>query len=181
MSVAAISAIVLLALTLCRFVFTILEGERLVTRTGPPMNRHDGLLQGDIHVLDQAGLVETAGNPENRTVGVDDVAREHRPQCYLQRIASLTGAKQVGSAYALDINHTRFEVRDRYVRRVRDVTDPRCAYEETCFYTAQREMPKAEQIATALLQIKSNPALFDRWAAQNGAFKADGQPFGPKL
>jgi hypothetical protein len=39
-------------------------------------------------------------------------------------------------------------------------------------------MPKAEQIATALLQFKNNPALFDGWAAQNGlAFKADGQVF----
>jgi hypothetical protein len=38
-------------------------------------------------------------------------------------------------------------------------------------------MPKAEQIATALLQLRNNPALFDRWAAQSGAFKADGQVF----
>jgi hypothetical protein len=39
-------------------------------------------------------------------------------------------------------------------------------------------MPKAEQIATALLQLKNNPALFDGWAAQNClAFKADGQVF----
>jgi hypothetical protein len=38
-------------------------------------------------------------------------------------------------------------------------------------------MPKAEQIATALLQLKNNPALFDGWAARNGAFKPDGQLF----
>jgi hypothetical protein len=39
-------------------------------------------------------------------------------------------------------------------------------------------MPKAEQIATVLLQLKNNPALFDRWAVQNGvAFKADSQVF----
>jgi hypothetical protein len=39
-------------------------------------------------------------------------------------------------------------------------------------------MPKSEHIATALLQLKNNPALFDGWAAQNGvAFKADGQVF----
>ena len=67
----------------------------------------------------------------------------------------------------------------RYVRRLRDLTDPKCPYEETCFYPAHKEMPKAEQIATVLLQLKNNPALFDRWAAQCGAFKADGQPFGP--
>jgi hypothetical protein len=39
-------------------------------------------------------------------------------------------------------------------------------------------MPKAEQIATALLQLRNNPALFDRWAYQCGlSFKADGQVF----
>ena len=38
-------------------------------------------------------------------------------------------------------------------------------------------MPKAKQIVTALLQLKNNPALFDGWAAQTGAFKADGQVF----
>jgi len=61
---------------------------------------------------------------------------------------------------------------------MRDVTDPKCEYEETCFYAAEKEMPKSEHIATALLQLKNNPALFDKWAAQSGAFKADGQAFG---
>jgi hypothetical protein len=40
-------------------------------------------------------------------------------------------------------------------------------------------MPKSEHIATALLQLANNPALFDKWAAQSGAFKADGQAFSP--
>ena len=59
------------------------------------------------------------------------------------------------------------------------MTDPKCAYEETCFYSAHKEMPKSEHIATALLQLKNNPALFDRWSAKNGTFKADGQTFRP--
>jgi len=78
----------------------------------------------------------------------------------------------------LDVGTTRFQVCDRYVRRVREVNDLQCVHEETCFYPAHEEMPKAEQIATALLQLKNNPALFDGWAAQNHvAFKADGQVF----
>jgi hypothetical protein len=48
------------------------------------------------------------------------------------------------------------------------MTDPKCTYEETCFYAAHDEMPIAEQIATALLQLRNNPALFDRWAHQCG-------------
>jgi len=63
--------------------------------------------------------------------------------------------------------------------RLRDMTDPGCALEETCFYLARKGMPKAEEIATALLQLAKNPALFERWAAQSGAFKAAGQPFSP--
>jgi hypothetical protein len=38
-------------------------------------------------------------------------------------------------------------------------------------------MPKAEQIATALLELANNPELFERWAARIGAVKADGQVF----
>jgi len=60
-----------------------------------------------------------------------------------------------------------------------DHNNPKGAYDETCFYSADKSMPKAEQIATALLQLKNNPSLFDRWAAQSGAFRADGQAFSP--
>jgi hypothetical protein len=61
---------------------------------------------------------------------------------------------------------------------MQDVTNPKCRYEETCFYPAHEEMPKEEQIATALLQLKNNPELLDKWAVQNGlAFKPDGQVF----
>jgi hypothetical protein len=42
-----------------------------------------------------------------------------------------------------------------------------------------RDMPKAEQIATALLQLRKNPGLFEKWAAQSGPYKADGQAFSP--
>jgi hypothetical protein len=110
--------------------------------------------------------------------GADPVDRKDRAQSYLRRIVALTGATQMGNGYALDVGTTRFQVRDRYVRRVRGTANPKCAYEETCFYPAHKEMPKAEQIATALLHLANNPALFDKWAVQGGlAFKADGQVF----
>jgi hypothetical protein len=110
--------------------------------------------------------------------GAHPVTPKYRAQSYLRRVVALTGATQMGSGYVLDVGTTRFEVRDRYVRRLRDLTDPTCAYEETCFYSADKSMPKAKQIATALLQLRNNPALFDRWAHQRGhAFKADGQVF----
>jgi hypothetical protein len=61
------------------------------------------------------------------------------------------------------------------------MTDPGCAFEETCFYPVRKGMPKAEEIATVLLQLTNNPALFESWAARSGAFKADGQAFRPPL
>jgi hypothetical protein len=57
------------------------------------------------------------------------------------------------------------------------VSDPKSEYKETCFCFPYKIMPKAERIATALLQLRNNPALCDRWAAQIGAVKAAGQVF----
>ena len=111
--------------------------------------------------------------------GLRFLDRKERAKAYLRRIAALTGATQTGSAYVLDVGKMRFRVRDRHVSRLRDITDPGCALEETCFYPVHIGMPKAEEIATALLQLMNNPTLFDRWAAQSGAYKADGQAFSP--
>ena len=99
---------------------------------------------------------------------------------HLRRIVALTGATQKGHSFVLDVGLTQFQVCDRYVRRLRDVSDPRCEYEETCFYSGFQGMPKVEQIATALLQLGNNPELFDRWSQQRDlAIKADGQVFAP--
>ena len=173
----ALSLIPFLAVTLRRLVFTGMGREWLVGEIDPPRPRQNGLLEQGLYLLDPVGLTLVAGELENRADGADFVDRKYRAQRYLRRIVALTGATQMGGGYALHVGTTRFQVRDRYVRRVQDVANPKCRYEETCFYPAHKEMPKAEQIATALLQLKNNPALFDGWAAQNGAFKADGQVF----
>jgi len=125
------------------------------------------------------GVAVIAGNRfENSPDGVDPLDRKDRAKRYLRRIVALTGATQMDDAYVQDVGKMRFRVGYRYVRRLRDMTDPECAYEETCFYPVHKGMPKAEEIATALLQLTNNPALFDKWAVQNGlAFKADGQVF----
>src|ERR1700720_2518387 len=174
----ALSLIPFLAVTLRRFVFTGMGREWLVGEIDAPGPRQNGPLELGLYILDPAGLTLVAGELENRADGADPVERKYRAQRYLRRIVALTGATQIGGAYTLHVGTTRFQVRDRYVRRMQDVTNPKCGYEETCFYPAHKEMPKAEQIATALLQLKNNPALFDGWVAQNHvAFKADGQVF----
>ena len=165
-------------LALWGFVFTGLWHRRLVREIEAPQQRRNGFLELHLHIFDRADVGVLAGNLENGSDGLDPVARNYRAQSYLRRVVALTAATQMGSGYFLDVGTTRFEVRDRYVRRLRDLTDPICIYEETCFYSAHKEMPKAEQIAAALLQLKNNPALFDRWAHQCGLeFKADGQVF----
>ena len=173
----ALSLIPFLAVILRRFVFTGMEREWLLGEIDPARPRQNGALEQRIYILDPIRLTLVASEFENRADGADPVDRKYRAKRYLRRIVALTGATQIGGAYALDVGTTRFQVRDGYVGRVQNVTNPKCGYEETCFYPAHKEMPKAEQIATALLQLKNNPALFDGWAAHNGAIKADGQVF----
>src|SRR5262249_53730247 len=106
------------------------------------------------------------------------VAQRDRAETYRRRTVALTGATQTGNHYLLHVGSTRFEIRNGSVRRLRTLTDPESVDEETCFYPALQGMPKAERIATALLQLKNNPGLFDSWAARNDmVFKADGQVF----
>ena len=177
MAPATLSPLAFLALSVWGVVFAGLWHRRLVREIEEPQQRRDGFLELRLHIFDRADVGVLAGNLENGSDGPDAVARQYRAQSHLRRVVALTGATQMGSGYVLDVGTTRFEVRDRYVRRLRDLTDPKCSFEETCFYSAHKEMPKAEQIATALLQLRNNPALFDRWAAQSGPFKADGQVF----
>jgi hypothetical protein len=178
MALATLFLLAFLALTVWRFVFAVLWHRRLVRGIEAPQQRRNGFLElRRLHIFDRADVGVLAGNLENGSDGPDPVARKYRAQSYLRRVVALTGATQMGSGCVLDVGTTRFEVRDRYVRRLRDLTDPKCTYEETCFYSAHKEMPEAEQIATALLQLRNNPALFDRWAQCGLAFKADGQVF----
>ncbi len=172
--------IAFLALSVWRFVFAGLYRRPLLRAIAPRQQRHNNLLEEGLRISDPGGVAVIAGNRfESSSDGLDPLDRKDRAKRYLRRIVALTGATQMGNAYVLDVGTTGFHVRDRYVRRIRDVTDPKCAYEETCFYPLHKGMPREEEIATALLQLTDNPALFDRWAAQSGAFKADGQAFSP--
>ena len=170
----------LIAFLAWRFVFTGLRRRPLAREIAAPQQQRTNILEQGLHILDLAGVPVIPDNRfESGSDGVHPITLKDRAKTYLRRIVALTGATQIGNGYLLDVGTTRFHVRDRYVRRMRDVTDPKCAYEGTCFYPAHEEMPKSEHIATALLQLKNKPALFDRWAAQSGAFKADGQAFSP--
>jgi hypothetical protein len=51
--------------------------------------------------------------------------------------------------------------------------------ESTCFsVAADWDTSRAEVVASALLQLKNNPGLFEKWRELQGyTFKADGQMF----
>ena len=160
-----------LALIVWRFVFAALQRRQL----GQEMAARQ---QREIKLLCRVGVAVIAeGRFENGLQGVDPFAGKDGATTYLRRIVALTGATQTGGTFVLDVGTTRFYVRDRHVRRLRDVIDLTCECEETCFYVPYEGMPTAEQIATALLELTNNPALFDRWAARIGAVRADGQVF----
>ncbi len=173
-----LSLIALLTLIAWRLVYTDQRRSPLARRIAARQRPRNNLFEDGLHILAPGSVEVIAGNRfENNSDGLDPLDRKDRAKRYLRRIVALTGATQMGDAYVLDVGKTRFHVRDRNVRRTRDVTDPECGYEQTCFYPVYKGMPKAEEIATALLLLKNNPALFDKWASQSGAFKADGQAF----
>jgi hypothetical protein len=179
MAPANLSTIAFLAMIAWRIVFAGLHRRFLVRAIALQQRGHYNLLEEGLHIPHRRGVAMIAGNRfENSSDDLEPFDREDRAKTYLRRIVALTGATQMDDAYVLDVGKKRFRVRHRYVGRLRDMTDPECAYEETCFYPVHRGMPKAEEIATALLQLTNKPALFDKWAVQNGlAIKADGQVF----
>ena len=174
-----LSLIAFFALVARRVVFTDLRRRSLAREIAAPQQQHTNILDQGLHIL---GLAGVAIIPDNRFDNVSDeehpITPKDRAKTYLCRIVALTGATRMGNCYVLDVGTTRFHVRNGYIRRLRVAADPKSAYEETCFYPVHNGMPKAEEIATALLQLANNPALFDKWAVRNGlAFKADGQVF----
>jgi len=96
---------------------------------------------------------------------------------YLKRIAALTGAEEVrGDSYWLRAGRRNFLVGYQFVRVISDHG------KSTCFsVAADPDLPSAEVIASALLQLKNNPKLFKKWKKQPGSiFKANGKMFGDK-
>src|SRR5207244_13157956 len=96
---------------------------------------------------------------------------------YLKRIAALTGAKQVcGESYRLTAGRMHFLVNSKFVRLI----SPRS--ESTCFsVAADPDMPSAEVVASALLQLKNNPRLFEKWREWRAhPFQGNGERFRDK-
>ena len=93
---------------------------------------------------------------------------------YLKRVARLTGAEHVrDDSYWLRVGHRNFLVDYKFVRLIsrRD--------KSTCFSVAtDPDIPSAEVVAYALLQLKNNPKLFKKWRKEPGRrFKANGKMF----
>ena len=93
---------------------------------------------------------------------------------YLKRVAALTGAEQVrGDSYWLRAGRRHFLVDSKFVRLI----SPRG--ESTCFsVAADPDMLGAEAVASALLQLKNNAKLFEKWRDWPAhTFKANGKMF----
>jgi hypothetical protein len=171
--------VMILALMVWRSAFAVLRRRQVPGETTGPHPHYDNALRRRFLILERACagvIIENGFDPCSDELRLSD--RRSRAKTYLRRIAALTGATRMDNHYVLDVSSTTFHVRDRYVRRLRDSADPQCGYDETCFYCVQKGIPREEEIATVLLQLKNNPALFDKWVVQNGVgFKADGEAF----
>ena len=101
-------------------------------------------------------------------------APAQRAAKYLKRIAVLTGAEKVcGDSYYLTAGRREFLVDSNFVHVISHHV------KSTCFSVATApDMPCAEVVASALLQLKNNPRLFKKWRKQPGyTFKANGKKF----
>jgi len=146
-------------------------------QAGTPQGRMNIAFYG-LRALSPEGLSLFGGNSLGRGPVSPRVTKEQRAEAFLRRILALTGATKEDNVYILNAGKVQFQIRDRFIRRLQNPQDPKSPYEETCFYLVHNGMPKVEEIATALLHLSNNPALFDKWALQNGvAFKADGKVF----
>jgi hypothetical protein len=93
---------------------------------------------------------------------------------YLKRIAVLTGAKRVcGESYRLTVGRMHFLVDYKFVRLISRHG------KSTCFsVAAEPDIPSAEVVASALLQLKNNARLFKKWREWPAhTFKANGKMF----
>lgn len=173
-----LTLVMILALMLWRSVIAVMHRRDVLRETGL-YPHHGNASRRRIRISERAGprvSAEQGLHTGPHEIRLSD--RGLRAKAYLSRIVALTGGTQTHGGYLLDVGKTRFYVGDRFVRRLRDAANPECGYDETCFYCLNRAMPRAEEIASALLQLKNNPGLFDKWARQNGlAFKADGEVF----
>jgi len=91
---------------------------------------------------------------------------------YLKRIAALTGAKHVqGNSYVLAVARKHFLVNAKFVHLLSR------RGKSTCFsLIADLDTPRAEIVASVLLQLKNNPKLFKKWRKRPGCpFKANGK------
>ena len=165
MALAILSATVFLILIVCGFAL-------LGNIVAPQQQQHNVFVDG-LHI---GGRVRMAAI-ENGMNGFDLTDREDRAKTYLRRIIALTGGARTSNYCVLVVGKTRFLVYDTSVVRLRDVTDPILEHEKTCFYLPHQDMPPEERIATLLLQLKSNPELFDGWIVKRASFKADGRVF----
>jgi len=82
----------------------------------------------------------------------------------------------MGNGYDLNVGATKFHVRDDMSDGCARTSSRKATYEETCFYSAKKD-PESEQTASVLLQLKNILRCLTGWAAQCGAFKADGRAF----
>jgi hypothetical protein len=123
---AILSVIAFLALFVWRFVFNGQQRRPVVREIGVPRQQDKTFLEQGLHILQRAGVVIVGGNrSDHASDGVGPAGPKDRPKSYLLRIVALTGATQMGNGYDIDVGTTRFHVRDRYVGRLRDVSNPK--------------------------------------------------------
>src|SRR6266481_5989348 len=91
--------IAFLALVVWRFVFAGPRRGPLARAIAPQQQRYSHLLEEGLHISDPGSVAVIADNQlENNAGGLHRLDRKDPAKIYLQRIAALTGATQMGNS-----------------------------------------------------------------------------------
>ncbi len=100
------------------------------------------------------------GMTETEIIQAEEKARRN-----LEQIAKVVGAHLEAPLYArLTLGKDEFRIVPGQVRRIRSGSD-----QQTCFQVSA-PFPHPEHIASALLLLKNDPTIFDRWVKQDGYY-----------
>lgn len=104
-------------------------------------------------------LLELQGDP----VSSEEMEIAHaRADRNLAAVLKSTGAEYINGCCVLRVGGIRFRIQPNEIIRINEQNQ----YEQTCYQSMP--MPRAEKMASAILLLKRDPSLFDKWKNYHG-------------
>jgi hypothetical protein len=169
-----LSLIAFFALIAWGLVFTSLRRRPLARGIAAP--QHNTFLRPVLN-LERAGMPVINGNRlEHGSADVGALDRKDSARTYLARVVALTGATHMGNAYELTVGNTRFHVRYRYVRRLRDLTDPKVHTRKPAFIPRRRKCQNPSKLLPRCCNSRTIPRSLTGGPLRAGRLRPTARP-----